>query len=246
MPTPLRSVRFWLLTLGAVIGVAVTFSLGLWQWGRAHEKLALQAQLQARQALPALGQDTLRDAPRAPDLLHRTVILRGQWLAAQTVYLDNRQMQARVGFFVITPLRLSSGQAGVPDAVVLVQRGWVPRSFTDRQQLPAITTPPGEVTVTGRIAPAPSKLYAFEGADTGPIRQNLDLPAFRAETGLPLVEGSVQQTGAPSEGLLRDWPVPASSADKNYGYAFQWWALCGVIFLLYVWFQFIAPRRRPV
>ncbi len=245
MPTPLRSVRFWLLTLGAVIGVAVTFSLGLWQWGRAHEKLALQAQQQARQALPALGQDTLRVAPRAPDLTHRTVLLRGQWLAAHTVYLDNRQMQGRVGFYVITPLRLSPDFAGAPDAVVLVQRGWVPRSFTDRQQLPAITTPAGEVTVTGRIAPAPSKLYAFEGADTGPIRQNLDLPAFRAETGLPLVEGSVQQTGAPSEGLLRDWPVPASSADKNYGYAFQWWALCGVIFLLYVWFQFIAPRRRP-
>ncbi len=245
MPTPLRSVRFWLLTLGAVIGVAVTFSLGLWQWGRAHEKLALQAQQQARQALPALGQDTLRVTPRSPDLTHRTVLLRGQWLAAHTVYLDNRQMQGRVGFYVITPLRLSPDFAGAPDAVVLVQRGWVPRSFTDRQQLPAITTPAGEVTVTGRIAPAPSKLYAFEGADTGPIRQNLDLPAFRAETGLPLVEGSVQQTGAPSEGLLRDWPVPASSADKNYGYAFQWWALCGVIFLLYVWFQFIAPRRRP-
>jgi surfeit locus 1 family protein len=234
-----------LLTLSAVIGVAVTFSLGVWQWGRAHEKLALQAQQQARQALPALGQDTLRIVPRAPDLLHRTVNLRGQWLATHTVYLDNRQMQARVGFYVITPLRLSPGQVGEPDAVVLVQRGWVPRSFTDRQQLPAITTPAGEVTVVGRIAPAPSKLYAFDGADTGSIRQNLDLPAFSAETGLPLVEGSVQQTGAPSEGLLRDWPVPASSADKNYGYAFQWWALCGVIFLLYVWFQFIAPRRRP-
>lgn len=245
MPTPLRSVRFWLLTLGAVIGVAVTFSLGLWQWGRAHEKLALQAQQQARQALPALGQDTLRITPRSPDLTHRTVILRGQWLAAQTVYLDNRQMQGRVGFYVMTPLRLSPDAAGAPDAVVLVQRGWVPRSFTDRQQLSAITTPSGEVTVTGRIAPAPSKLYAFDGADTGPIRQNLDLLAFRAETGLPLLEGSVQQTGAPSEGLLREWPVPANSADKNYGYAFQWWALCGVIFLLYVWFQFIAPRRRP-
>ena len=245
MPTPLRSTRFWLLTLSAVFGVAVTFSLGLWQWGRAHEKLSLQAQQQARQALPALGQDTLRITPRSPDLTHRTVILRGQWLAAQTVYLDNRQMQGRVGFYVMTPLRLSPDAAGAPDAVVLVQRGWVPRSFTDRQQLPAITTPSGEVTVSGRIAPAPSKLYAFDGADTGPIRQNLDLPAFRAETGLPLLEGSVQQTGAPSEGLLRDWPVPASSADKNYGYAFQWWALCGVIFLLYVWFQFIAPRRRP-
>ncbi len=245
MPRPVSALRTGLLTLGALLGMGLTFSLGMWQWGRAHEKLALQAQQQAREALPPLAGDTLRAAPLAPDLLHRTVVLRGQWLAPQTVFLDNRQMQGRVGFYVVTPLRLSPGGAGGPDAVVLVQRGWAPRHFTDRQQLPPVTTPEGEVTVTGRIAPAPSKLYAFDGAETGPIRQNLDLPAFRAETGLPLVDGSVQQTGAPSEGLLRDWPVAALSADKNYGYAFQWWALCGVIFILYVWFQFIAPRRRP-
>ncbi len=244
MPRSLSSPRFWLLTLAAVLGMAITGALGVWQWGRAQEKLALQAAMQAREALPALAQDVLRVAPRSPDLLHRAVVLHGQWLPAQTVYLDNRQMNGRVGFYVVTPLRLlpQPGQGG--DAVVLVQRGWVPRNFSDRQQLPAITTPAGEITITGRIAPAPSKLYDFDGAPAGAIRQNLDLAAFRAETGLPLVEGSVQQTGAPSEGLLRDWPVPASSADKNYGYAFQWWALCGAIFILYVWFQFISPRRR--
>lgn len=247
MPGVIRPLRFWLLTLAAVAGMAVTFSLGLWQWGRAQEKLALQSDLQTRQALPPLGPEALRPAgaaARPADLMHRAVVLRGQWLADHTVYLDNRQMNGRVGFFVVTPLRLAPGEAG-QGAVVLVQRGWAPRSFTDRQQLPAITTPAGEVRVTGRIAPAPSKLYDFDGAPAGPIRQNLDLAAFRTETGLPLVDGSVLQTDAPSDGLLRDWPVPAHSADKNYGYAFQWWALCGVIFILYVWFQFIAPRRRP-
>ncbi len=127
---------------------------------------------------------------------------------------------------------------------MLVQRGWVPRDFQDRTRLPSVETPPGEVTLTGRIAPAPARLYEFEAAATGRIRQNLDLDAFRRETGLPLVEGSVQQAGGPSEGLLRDWPVPASVADKNFGYAFQWWALSGLIFIIYVWFQFIAPRRR--
>ena len=233
------ALRFWALTLVALAAGAATFSLGLWQWGRAQEKLALQAAIQARQALPPLAQDALRVAPRSPDLMHRAVALRGHWIARHTVYLDNRQMQGRPGFYVVTPLRLAGS-----DAVVLVQRGWAPRHFTDREQLPAIETPAGEVTLVGRIAPAPSKLYEFDGAATGPIRQNLELAAFRAETGLPLVEGSVQQTGAPGEGLLRDWPVPASGADKNYGYAFQWWALCGVIFILYVWFQFIVPRRR--
>jgi surfeit locus 1 family protein len=210
----------------------------VWQWGRAHQKLALQAAIEARQSLPPLEQDVLRTAAGSPDLLHRPVVLRGQWIAPRTVYLDNRQMQGRPGFYVVTPLRLAGS-----DAAVLVQRGWVPRDFTDRTRLPKVETPAGEVTVAGRIAPPPSRLYEFSGNEHGPIRQNLDLAAFRGETGLSLVDGSVQQVGAPSEGLLRDWPLPATGAEKNYGYAFQWWALCALILILYVWFQFIAPRR---
>jgi surfeit locus 1 family protein len=55
----------------------------------------------------------------------------------------------------------------------------------------------------------------------------------------------VQQTGAASEGLLRQWPQAGSGAEKNYGYAFQWWAIAVLIAILYVWFQFVLPRRRP-
>ena len=109
-----------------------------------------------------------------------------------------------------------------------MQRGWVPRNFADRTRLPEVATPAGRVTVEGRIAPPPSKLYEFKGADAGPIRQNLDLAAFRLETGLPLLEEvSLLQTGAPSEGLLREWAAPNLGVDKHYGYAFQWFGLCG-------------------
>ena len=162
----------------------------------------------------------------------------GVWLPAHTVYLDNRPMDGRVGFWVLTPLALQdSGR------VILVQRGWVPRNFLERARLPAIVTPAGRVTVTGRMAPPPAKLYAFKGADEGAIRQNLDLDAFRAETGLPLLAGSLLQTGAPSEGLLRDWPAPNLGVDKHYGYAFQWFGLCALVVILYVWFQLVAPLR---
>lgn len=231
------------LALAALATMALTLGLGFWQWGRGQQRLALQASLEARQAMPALEAEVLLVAPQAAapasELLHRRVALRGQWVAERTVYLDNRQMQGRPGFYVLTPLRLAGR-----DEVVLVQRGWIPRDFQDRTRLAPVASSTGEVTVTGRIALAPARLYAFEGADTGPIRQNLLLESFRAETGLPLVDGSVVQVGPPSEGLLRDWPVAASGADKNFGYAFQWWALSALIIILYVWFQFIAPRRR--
>ena len=57
----------------------------------------------------------------------------------------------------------------------------------------------------------------------------------------------VLQTGAPSEGLRRDWPEPTTGVDKHNGYAFQWFGLSVLVVLLYVWFQLVRrfyPRRR--
>lgn len=232
--------RTLIASAAAALGIAATLALGSWQISRAHEKEALASAIAQQRALPPVGEPAVLDGAQ-PASLHRPVQLRGRWIADRTVYLDNRQMAGRVGFYVATPLQLAgSGR------VVLVQRGWAPRNFERREALPAVQTPDGEVEITGRIAPPPAKLYEFRGAAPGPIRQNLDLSAYAAETGLPLqVERSVLQTGAASEGLLRDWPEGGSSGpEKNYGYAVQWWALSALIAILYVWFQFIHPRRR--
>jgi surfeit locus 1 family protein len=231
--------RFWLITLAAVAGIAVTARLGFWQLDRGRQRDALQEAIERQEKLPALAPVSL-SSPGAKQLLHRTVVLRGTWDNAHTVFLDNRQMRGVPGFYVVTPMKLEgSGR------LVLVQRGWVPRNFERRAQLPEVTTPAGAVEVQGRIALGPSRLYEFQQAEHGPIRQNLDIAAFRAETGLDLVEVSVVQTVPPaSEGLLRDWPRPGSGSEKNYGYAFQWWAMSATLAILYAWFQFIAPRRK--
>ena len=243
--------RFWLVTLAAIAGMLATASLGRWQLSRAAEKQGLQTLLDERSRLPVIDGRTLPgaqgdSASDAASLVHRAVELDGYWLAVHTRYLDNRQMRGRPGFFVLTPFQL----AGPGGGVVLVQRGWAPRNFQDRMQLPQVLTPQDAmVRVQGRVAPAPSRLYEFQGADSAlgssRIRQNLDLAAFRAETGLALAPLTVLQTGIPSEGLLRDWPVVGTGVDKHYGYAFQWFGLCGLIALLYVWFQFVRRFVRP-
>lgn len=228
------------IVLAALLGIAATVSLGFWQWGRGQQKVALHEAIAARGALTPVGAPELV-AQRTPldQLLHRPVVLSGEWLPAYTVFLDNRQMNSVPGFYVVTPLRLAGSQA-----VVLVQRGWVQRNFERRDVLPAVRTPAGTVEVRGRLAPPPAKLYAFDAEEKGPIRQNLDLDRFRAETGLPLLQLSVQQAGPASEGLLRQWPQAGSGAEKNYGYAFQWWAIAALIAILYVWFQLVLPRRQ--
>ena len=229
------------IALAALLGIAATLSLGFWQWGRGQQRNALHEAIVARAATsPLSAADLLAPGSDPQRLLHRPIVLRGQWLPAHTVFLDNRQMNGVPGFYVVTPLRLE----GAP-GVVLVQRGWVQRHFDRREQLPPVPTPTGTVEVRGRLAPPPAKLYAFSTEEKGPIRQNLDIAAFGAQTGLKLAPVTVLQVEPrASEGLLREWPRAGSGAERNFGYAFQWWALAALIAILYVWFQIVLPRRR--
>ena len=231
-----------LIALAAGVGIALTFSLGRWQLSRADQKIALQAALQARENLPPVPATQVAGAT-APEqvapLLHREATLTGEWLPAQTVFLDNRPMAGRAGFYVLTPLRLAGSSA-----VVLVLRGWAPRNFQQRDALPPIATPQGPVSATGRLADRVPTACSLGRDAAGRIRQNLALDAFRAETGLPLAHVVLQQTGPASDGLLRDWPPPATGVDKHYGYAFQWFGLCALIALLFIWFQVARPFLR--
>ncbi len=248
-----------IILLAALALAAATGRLGIWQLDRAAQKTALQAAIDARGAMPALVPAELAlSVAQASEQHHRRITLAGEWVPDATVYLDNRQMNGRPGFFVITPLRLADGSA------VLVQRGWQPRAFTDRARVVAPRPAPGVVSVVGRISPPPARLYEFDAAASGAIRQNLDIGAFASETGLRLRPLSVLQiddsadttlgTAASAaadgtatttaDGLQRNWPRAVADVQKHDGYAFQWFALSALTIGLYVWFQLIQPRRR--
>ena len=233
--------RAAVILVATLIGVAVTANLGAWQLRRAAQKIALQDALESRAALPALSvADLARSATQAEPQHYRAIKLRGHWVSAHSIFLENRQMQGRVGFYLVTPLQLE-GRA----EAVLIQRGWVPRDLRDRTLLPPIATPAGVVDVEGRIAPPPARLYEFSAATSGVIRQNLILDRFALETGLALAPLSVQQadtSATAGDGLMREWPRPAVDVQKHYGYAFQWFALCALMTGLYVWFQLVHPR----
>ncbi|HEY8708146.1 MAG TPA: SURF1 family protein [Burkholderiaceae bacterium] len=235
--------RAAVILLATLIGVAVTANLGAWQLRRAAQKIALQTALESRAQLAALSASDLAHSAAAAESQHyRAVRLRGRWVPEHSVFLDNRQMQDRVGFYLVTPLQLEDR----PEAV-LVQRGWVPRDQRDRTLLPNVSTPAGLVEVVGHIAPPPARLYEFSAAASGVIRQNLDLGAFAAETGLRLAPLSVQQSdsaAAAGDGLMRAWPRPAVDVQMHYGYAFQWFAMCALMAGLYVWFQLVRPRLK--
>lgn len=237
------ALRFWVITLGAALSVLLTASLGVWQLGRAQQKRALEALIAARAVLPEWHNQALLHNPQRDAHLHRPVRLSGQWVQGATLFLDNRPMGGRTGFIVLTPLRLTGSERAV-----LVQRGWVPRDFQDRQRLPEVATPAGEVEVQGRLALPPSQLFELGTGAQGPIRQNVALSSLGREWVIPLLDGvSIQQTGPADTQLLREWPRFVGDEHKHLAYAAQWFALCAGVTLLYLWFQIFQPRlkRRP-
>jgi surfeit locus 1 family protein len=150
-------------------------------------------------------------------------------------------MLDKQGFFIMTPLQLDAAGAG---SVVLVQRGWLPRNFLQRDALLPFETPAGAVEVAGTIALTPARLYEFDAAEKGRIRQNLDIASYRSETGLALRDFMLVEQGPAAEGLLRVWPAPNLGIERHYGYAFQWFSLAALIAGLYLWFQWLRPRWR--
>ncbi|WP_077034211.1 SURF1 family protein [Pelomonas sp. KK5] len=231
--------RFLIVTVAALAAVALTARLGVWQLDRAAQKRAMQAAIDAGGRLAPLGNADLQ-----PDdsQLHRAVRLRGHWLADRTVYLENRPMHERVGFYVVTPLQLADRSEAI-----LVQRGWAPRDARDRTKLPELPAANGEIELTGRLELAPTRVFELGEAASGPIRQNLASAAFAQEAPrlklLPLTVFQTQPAGA-GDDLPRDWPAPDLGLSKHYGYAFQWFALSALFLGLYVWFQLIQPRHH--
>lgn len=210
--------RFWILTAAAIFAAAGTAGLGVWQNGRGHDKDALA--------------ERIATAP--------LVTLHGRWLGEHTVYLDNRPMGGRTGFYVITPLYVPE-----QNTVVVVERGWVPRDFKQRDLLPAVDTPTGEVKVIGRRVNAPSRLFQLDSRpETGVLRQNLDLSQYQKQIGQSVEARALRETSPDSQGLIRNWDNPASGSAKNYAYAVQWFAFSVLILGLYFWYMWIQPKRQ--
>ncbi len=227
----------------------LTAFLGFWQLDRARQKDAIEASVRSRgQQAPLAAAELTGDAEQ----MHRLAVLEGRWLAHSTVFLENRPMDGRAGFIVVTALALPDGRT------VLVQRGWQARDLLDRTLIQPVPTPVElSVRLQARVAPPPSRLMDFQGGVQGPIRQNVDLSAYANEFGLPaFLPMSLQQlqpsvacvNGACTErlddGLKRAWTVVGSSADKNRGYAVQWFSLSALVLGLFAWFQWLRPWQQ--
>ena len=214
--------------------------LGYWQLQRAEEKRELQAEYDTR-ATGAVVRVEPRQQ-RAEQLQFYRIIAQGYYETEYQILIDNRVHQGRVGYHVITPLKLRDGNVRL-----LVNRGWVPLG-EDRDHPPVADTPRGLQEITG-VAMVPSeKIFMLakpEPLDRGwqLVWQHMDIERYAAAVPFPvqpvvmLLDPEHQASG-----FTRDWSRLDTGIAVHQGYAFQWFMLAGALIVIYFFMSLRGAR----
>lgn len=214
--------RGWALA-AAAIACAAGIALGNWQARRAEDKRSIGERLEA--ALKSAPIEIPSGPIEAKPYVLKRVAARGRFLAEHTVYLQNKIRRGRVGYEVVTPLRISNSELHL-----LVNRGW-----SEAAQAP---TPQGEVRIEGiALERLPRVLYLKEEPKSR-VRQSVDLEAYAAQTGLRFQPIILEQHSDSGDGLARDWPRPDAGIEKHRSYALQWYSLAALAVVLGLVFSF--------
>lgn len=229
----------WVPFIAALIVAMTGVALGEWQRGRAITKEHIAEAMQRRDGMPPLQLPGSAQSQPIHEIEFRHVLARGEFMPNYLLYLDNRPHNGRAGLVLVAPLRLADGN------VVLTMRGWFERDVQDRSRVPRAVMEQGEVQVSGTIRRDTGHLLQLGQAAAlkpGAIVQNLQPGDFARATGLRVLPFIIEERASKppqADGLVRDWPPPSSGADRNRGYAFQWYglAITAVIFFLVTGFR---------
>lgn len=226
--------RYWPGHLAMVLCVAAAVGLGLWQLDAWQTRRADAARDISHEPAVALSSVITGDSPFPGRSLGRPVTFAGTWTADPTIYISDRYLEGRKGYWVVSPVKVDDSSSAI--AVV---RGWSPE--------PTAQPPSGRVEITGW-------LQASEGS--GPIDSDPHdqiIPMMRVASLVEHVQGDLYSgyvvaedvvAGAPdardgSDGLSAVSaaavpPVSGFTALRNFLYAVEWWVFGGFAFFVWV------------
>lgn len=158
----------------------------------------------------------------------------GKFDGSRQVLLENIIVNSRLGYYVISPLRIDDRTP-----LLLVNRGWFERdpAGLDTDSLALDTN---RVTVRGRAGSLPRAGYRMGDAFAG----DLDWPRLAV---YPTLDEVAAQLGEPVQpfvllmdpedeyGFFRHWVPEEMGPGRHYAYALQWFAMGLVLAGLLVW-----------
>lgn len=228
-------------TLVTLILLPIFIRLGFWQLDRAEQKRVLQTNHATRSALPSFALEPRVGA--SDELEYRRVFVKGSFDADRQVLIDNKIHKGKVGYYVITPLKMVGS-----DQYVLINRGWVPLGHS-RDELPKIDVSDRHVTIHGVLVKARRDIFMIsdENRDTHgwPARmQWLDAKQFEKETGYKVYPFAILMDEDAPFGYVREWGNVKLDPVKNTSYAMQWFSFAILLVIIYVVVNFKKESEK--
>jgi surfeit locus 1 family protein len=224
------NVRFtpsWLMIFLTLLFGGLFVRLGFWQIQRAEQK---QQMVQADALLAKKEPIQWRSQSKFP-LQYQRVKVTGRYL--QDVFLlDNQHQQHQFGYDVLSPLLLDDG------TVVLIDRGWLAGEST-RRTFPKVSTPTDFRIVQGS-AYFPSKNQWVLGPDIEKKSAQLTIiEKLDAKTVSQILQKKVypfiiRLDKEDEHGFIREWAIVSMPPQRHLAYAWQWFAMAFVIFIIFL------------
>jgi surfeit locus 1 family protein len=240
--------RPWIfVTILVIIAALVMIRLGIWQLDRLAGRRAFNEQVLSQidePPLPLTGDVVSGDLET---LEFRTVQIEGEYDLANTLVLGNQFWNDQMGVHILTPLKIAD-----TDAVILVDRGWIPFDDWENRNLDAYDEA-GSVQVEGMLRVTQTKLglrdCLDETVDEAPF-QVWCLALDGISNHLPYDLVSVYLIQAP-EGEQTSPPYRAIpkieiSEGPHLSYAIQWFTFSVILVIGYPFFvnREVKARER--
>lgn len=226
----------------------ILVKLGLWQLDRAEDKSQQLVQMEARQTLAPLNIQQMQQALTLGSVTGYSLHVEAMADNNTIWLLDNQVYQGQVGYLAFQLLRVEAAKTWI-----FVELGFIAAPLR-RDELPKVNPLRGPYTLAGRvyqkhINPMSSALMLETGTvESSHIRfQNLNLTALAQTLGHPILP-FVLQPNALANSLPQPWQPFPLSAQKHWGYAFQWFSMAAVFAGLMLWqgFKYLRRAKSPL
>lgn len=224
------NVRFtptWMMCVLSFIVVSLFVRLGFWQLERAAQK---QAMLNAESTMAHKEIFQWNENQALPEQYQR-IEINGHFLS-HVFLLDNQHQQHQFGFDVLSPLVLGNG------SIILVDRGWIAGDNT-RRTFPKITSPSGALHIQGSVYYPSNKQWVLgpsveKKGNELTILEQLDskIPSQLLQKNVyPFI---IRLDEKANFGFVRNWPIVSMPAERHIAYAWQWFAMALVVFIIFI------------
>lgn len=233
-----------LLSALAAGAFAILVGLGVWQLQRLEWKQGLITRLEERvKAEPITLAEVNERREAHQDIEYLRTRVKGEYLHGKERHLYTVE-DGKVGWRIITPLKLQTGR------FVMVDRGFVPEALKQPSSRPGSPVD-GWSLVTGIVRlPDNQRLFTPDNAPEKNVWHWRDLEGMASsvlsqEQMKQLEPLFIQQENIPA---MKEWPQAGYSninlPNKHLEYALTWFALAGVLLVVFAFYLRSRLRSR--